>query len=101
MKYTLIPVAFLLLSGCLVVEPSEYLVGTQDGKNIYEYDVVRYGSLFGREQLSQIYQNQLDGTARQLCPEGYEVLSETLTTRVFVSGPTESPIVLVRVACPA
>ena len=88
------------LLGCTSVgDPNDYLVGQQSGQNLYEFGVLRLHEKTLNS--SNVYRTQRDHFARELCPQGYEIVSETTDFTIAPHRGNMTIPIRVRIACPA
>ena len=90
-KTLLASMAFGLLGAC-AVNPDTYKVGTKNGEDFYDFDVM--GSI------SQPYKNHLENYSKQMCPQGNRMVSAKLDR--FSRAPGQGTYWWdVMIACPA
>lgn len=85
----------LTLSGCMMTDPSDYLIGRQGTDNVYEYSVTRYADARGAEG----YYYQRDNLAARLCPQGYRIIEEREGVTITPAGDRLLSENLIRIAC--
>lgn len=84
------------LSGCVMNDPSEHLIGRQGANNVYEFTVTHFDDTVGR----QSYAPQRDSFARRLCPQGYRIISERRGVKITQAGVRLLSENAIRIACP-
>lgn len=84
------------LSGCVMNDPSENLIGRQGSNNVYEFSVTRYTDSRGAEA----YYAQRDNFAARLCPQGYRIIDEREGVKITQAGDRLLSENVIRIACP-
>jgi len=85
----------LTLSGCMMTDPSNYLIGRQGADNVYEYSVTRYADARGAEG----YYHQRDMFALRLCPQGYRMIEEREGVTITPAGDRLLSENVIRIVC--
>lgn len=89
--------AALTLSGCMMTDPADHLVGRQGANNVYEFSVTRYADARGAEA----YYQQRSNFAARLCPQGYRIIDEREGVKITQAGDRLLSENVIRIACPA
>ncbi len=93
-----LPLVFvaLTLSGCMMTDPADHLIGRQGANDVYEFSVTRYADSRGAEA----YYQQRNNFAARLCPQGYRIIDERQGVTITQAGDRLLSENVIRIACP-